>query len=411
MERTIVGLDIGTTKICTLVAQIADNNALRVVGVGVVPALGIRKGVITDVEEAAKAIGAALQKAERVAGCTISDAYVGVGGNHIASQNSKGFAAIGRGDRPVERDDIDRAIEAALAVAVPHNRRIIHTIPRQFAIDGQDGIKNPIGLLGYRLEVEAHLVTGAASSIQNLVRCVEANRIGIADLVLQPLASAEAVLTEDEKNMGVALVDMGGGTTDLAIYMDGSISHTMVIGVGGNHITNDIAVGLRTPFSSAEDVKIRYGHALPQQVESDDRLEIATFGDKSLTTVSRQDVCKIVSNRCDEMLELIGMEIKRAGFDGLLPAGVVLTGGSASLTGIRELAASKLGLPARVGLPRRLHGLVETISSPAYATGVGLLLWGMRAEVTAPDGTERPTGYNGLVERVKDWLKALLPRA
>jgi cell division protein FtsA len=410
LERTIVGIDIGTTKICTLVGQVSENGILRVVGVGVVPSRGLRRGVITDVEEASKAIGESVQKAERVSGYAISQAYVGVAGSHISSQNNRGVVAIGKGDRPIDRDDIERAMESAQAVAVPHNRRIIHSVPREFVVDGQNGIKNPLGLMGFRLEVEAHIVTGAVAAIHNLVRCVELNHIAIAELVLQPLASAEAVLTDEEKNMGVAIVDMGGGTTDVAVYVEGSIWETLVFAVGGNQITNDIAVGLRTPFAAAEDAKIRYANALPATVASSEMIEITSFGDHPLSTFSRRQLCEVVAARTEEMFELIAHEIKRSGFDGLLPAGVVITGGTANLTGMRDVAAQTLRLPVRIGLPRRLQGLSEAISSPAYATSVGLLLWGMREESAALEARPKPAIGGEWYQRLMEWLKVFLPR-
>jgi len=410
LERTIACIDTGTTKICTLVAEIVDGDSLRVIGVGVVPARGLRKGVITDVAEATAAIGESVQKAERVSGHTITRVYVGVGGSHISSQNNKGVVAIGKGDRPVDHDDIERAMESALAVPLAHNRRIIHSIARDFVLDGQDGIKNPIGLLGYRLEVEAHIVTGAISSIQNLQRCVETNQIEIVDMVLQPLASADAVLTEQEKDVGVALVDMGGGTTDLALYTNGSIWETQIFAIGGNHVTNDIAMGLRAPMATAEDIKIRYGSALVEQVPRSEMIEVTTFGAENVTAVRRRDLCSIIADRAQEMLQVIGREVRRSGFEGLLPAGVVLTGGTANLTGLRDLAAETLELPVRVGMPRRLRGLVETISSPAYATSVGLLMWGLRAE-TKSATADVGRGATPWYQAVLDWLKVFLPRA
>ena len=409
MERTIVGIDVGTTKICTLVGEIGESDSLRVTGVGVVPSRGLRKGVITDVEEAAAAIAESVQKAERVAGHTITRAYVGVGGSHISSQNNRGMVAIGKGDRPVDHDDIDRAMEAALAVPVPHNRRIIHSIAREFVLDGQDGVRNPIGLLGFRLEVEAHIVTGAVTSIQNLVRCVEMSQIEVAALVLQPLASADAVLTDEEKDLGVALVDIGGGTTDLALYSHGSIWETQVYAVGGNHLTNDIAVGLRAPMATAEDIKIRYATALPETVDAREMIEVTTFGDEALSTISRRQLAQIVACRTEEMFELIAKEIQRSGFEGLLPAGVVVTGGTAGLSDLKELAADTLQLPVRVGMPRRLRGLVETISSPAYATSVGLLLWGAREELRQ-SASPIPGGSRAWYTSLLEWLKVFIPR-
>ena len=409
MEHMVVAIDVGTSKVCTLVGQISESEVLRVIGVGVSPSRGLRKGVIIDVAEAAKAIGDSIRKAERVSGYALTRAYVGVAGSHIASQNNRGMAAIGRGDRPIDRDDIERAMEQARAIAVPHNRRIIHAIPREFIIDGQDGIKNPIGLMGFRLEVDAHIVTGAATSIQNLVRCVQMNDIEIADLVLHPLASAEAVLTEEEKSMGVALVDMGGGTTDLVMFVEGSICETMVFPVGGNHLTNDIAIGLRTPFATAEDIKIRYANALIGAVDEQEMIEITTFGDKSLAAVPRHILCGITAARTEEMLESVATEIRHSGLDGLLAAGVVLTGGSSELAGLRDLADRLLQLPVRIGMPQRLHGLMETISSAAYATSVGLLLWGMQQEA-ALEQTPEVVGPRGWQERVSGWLRVFLPR-
>ncbi len=410
MERTIVGIDIGTTKVCTLVGLVGDNGLLRVIGVGVVPSRGLHQGVIVDVDEASKAIHESIERAERVSGYPITEAYVGVAGSHISSQNSRGVAAIGRGDRPIDRDDIERALESAQAIAVPHNRRIIHSIPREFSVDGQGGITNPLGLMGFRLEVEAHIVTGAVAAIQNLVHCVQANNINIVELVLQPLASAEAVLTEEEKNMGVAVVDMGGGTTDLAIYVEGSVWGTLVREVGGNNITKDIAVVLRTPFATAEDAKVRYAHAVPSAVGQEEIIEIRTFGEENLTTISRQRLCQVVAARLEDVFELVAREVKRSGFDGLLPAGAVLTGGTANLTGIRDIAARVLQLPVRVGVPRRLHGLIETISNPAYATSVGLLLWGMREEAAVASGGPQAPGGWEWYRRVLEWLRVFLPR-
>jgi len=309
----------------------------------------------------------------------------------------------------VDRDDIDRVMEAALAVPLPHNRRIIHSIAREFIIDGEDGVRNPIGLMGFRLEVEASIVSGAVTSIQNLVKCVEMSQVEIAALVLQPLASAEAVLTDEEKDLGVALVDIGGGTTDLALYTHGSIYETHVYPVGGNHLTNDIAVGLRAPIATAEDIKIRYASALPEMVDQREMIEVTTFGEEPHGDVSRRQLCQIVAYRAEEMFGLVEREIRRLGFDGLLPAGVVVTGGTAALPGLREVAADTLQLPVRIGMPRRLRGLVETISSPAYATSVGLLLWGAREEGRRTVSTRAgaaPHWYSRLIE----WLKVFNPR-
>ena len=411
MPQTVVGIDVGTTKVCTLVGQIDDQGVLSIIGVGVVPANGVRKGVITDMTEATQAIAQSVARAERVSGYAITEAYLGVGGAHISSQNSRGVVAIGRGDRPVDREDIERAMEAAQAVTIPHNRRIIHSIPREFIMDGQDGVKNPLGLMGFRLEVEAHLVTGAATSIQNLVQCVESNQIHVLDLVLQPLASAEAVLTDEEKNMGVAVVDIGGGTIDMAIYVEGSVWETLVIPLGGYHVSNDIAMGLRTPFATAEEIKIRYAHAVPSLVDEGEVIEFASFGDESLSTISRRRVCEIAAERAEEMLDMISQEIRRSGFESLLPAGIVLTGGAANLRGLRHLAVRKLRLPVRVGMPRRLHGLAEAIASPAYATSEGLVVWGVRQQQAVVNSRNSRAMGGTWQERVARWLRVFLPGA
>lgn len=410
MDRIIAGIDVGTNKICTLIGQVTDEQELRVVGVGVVPSRGLKKGVITDVAEATRAIGESVQRAEQVANVTLSEAYVGVGGDHVASQNSRGVVAIGKGDRPVDRDDIERAMDAAQAIAIPHNRRIIHSIPREFIIDGQDGIKNPLGLMGFRLEVEAHIVTGAATLIQNLIGCVEQNQIDVAGLVLQPLASAEAVLTQEEKNMGVALVDLGGGTIDMAIYVEGSVWETIVFSVGGNHITRDIAVGLHTPFGTAEEAKIRYGHAVPAKVGEMERIEIQTFGDNTPRTISRRELCNISALRVHDMFDLVAREVRRSGFDGLLPAGVVITGGTAMMRGLRAVAGERLQLPVRIGMPRSLQGLVEAINSPAYSASVGLLYWGMKEQRATVETASRPLGKGTWYQKLLEWLRVFLPR-
>ncbi len=379
MERIIAGIDVGSTKICTLIGRVGENGLLNVIGMGVVPSRGVRRGVITDVDIATRSIEESVRKAQNMAHYTISEAYLGISGSHISSQNSRGAVSIGRGDRPVDREDIERVMEDAEAIARPHNRRILHTIPREYIIDGQAGIKNPIGLMGYRLEVEAHIVTGSETCIQNLEHCVERNQIKVVESVFQPLASALAVLNEEEGRMGVVLIDIGGGTTDLATYLEGSVWETMVFDLGGNHISNDIALLLRTPFTSAEEAKVRYAHAVPNEVDEAEVIELSVFGHENMAKLSRRELCQIVEARVAEMFSLIARDIKRSGYEDLLPAGIVLTGGTADLRGIREVASRELQMPVRLGTPHRLHGVVEAISNPAYATAVGLLLWGMKA--------------------------------
>ena len=407
MGGTVVGIDVGTTKICTLVGEVDNDDHLRIVGAGVVPSRGLRKGVIVNVEEAAAAISASIEKAERMSGYKIESAYVGVAGSHISSLNTRGVIAIGRGDRPITQEDIDRAMEATQAVAVPHNRQIIHAIPRSFSVDEQEGVRDPTGLIGFRLEVEAHIVTGAVTSLRNLTNCVQATGVGITALVLQPLASAEAVLRADEREMGVVLVDAGGGTVDVAIFIEGSIWHSLVLPVGGNHITNDIAIGLRIPFDLAEELKCRHGHAVPEAVNPEDVVEVRSFGQGGERAVSRQELSTIIEARAEEIFEMVLREIKRSGYDGLLPAGVVLTGGTAELPGLAEVGQRVLGLPVRVGAPADIEGLVESVRGPAYATSVGMLLWGLHHDEPERGRDRRPGGDR--YRRFMGWLREFLP--
>ncbi len=406
MERTVVALDIGTTKICALVAEVGPppENALRIVGVGTVPAKGIRKGVVVNVGEVTAAITEALHRAERTSGYEVASAYVGLAGSHISALNSRGVIAISRGDRGIRPVDVERALEAARAIDIPPNREILHIIPRDFTVDGDAGVRDPIGMQAYRLEVEAHIVTGSTPSIRNLVKCAQNAGIYIDALVLEPLASGESALTDIEREMGVALVDIGGGTTDIAIFIEGSIWHTVVLPTGGEQITNDIAVGLRTPFNVAEEIKIKYGHALSDLVMPEEMVKVAAFGEDGQQQIPRRFLAEIIEARTEEILEMVLKEIKRSGYDGLLPAGVVLCGGTAELPGLRDLTRRVLSLPARIGEPQNLRGLVDTLQSPAFATSVGLLEWGVRHDL--PQQSPKP--QDGTI-KVPGWLKALLP--
>jgi cell division protein FtsA len=409
VEEAIVAIDVGTTKVCTLVAEPSEEAELRIVGVGVSPSRGLRKGVVLDVEQATQAIAESVAKAEKVSGYSIDSACVGVSGSHIVGVNSRGIAAISRGERMIVQDDITRAMDAARAIAMPPSRELLHAIPRAYTVDEQDGVRNPLGLRGFRLEVEAHIVTGASASVHNLVDCVQSAgvRVGMGNLVVQPIAAGEAVLTDAEKDLGVALVDIGGGTTDMAVFIDGSVWHTVVLPVGGNHLTHDLAVGLRTPFMVAESLKTKYGHAIPDFIEPDAVIDAASFGDSSHRSISHSQIAEIINMRVAEILELILREIKRSGYDGLLPAGVVLCGGTAELAGIKQLACDTLGLPVRIGTPRGLEGLVESVRDPAYACTVGLLLWALRY---APDMRNNGSGDgHGVLRRFKDLLRALSP--
>ncbi len=406
MDRTIVALDIGTTKICTLVAEVGPppQELLRIVGVGTVPSRGIRKGVVVNVSEVSAAILDSIRLAERTSGYEIASTYVGLAGAHIDAVNSRGVVAISRGERGIRPIDVERALESARTIDIPHNREILHIIPRGFSVDGDDGVRDPVGMQGYRLEVEAHIVTGATSSIRNLIKCVQNSGIHIDALVLEPLASGGAVLTDIEREMGVVLVDIGGGTTDIAIFIEGSIWHAVVLPTGGEQITNDVAVGLRTPYSTAEVIKVKYGHALPDEIMPQEMIKATVFGEDGRQEIPRQFLAEIIGARVEEILELVLTEIKRSGYDGLLPAGVVLCGGTAELSGIRNLTREVMGLPARIGQPQNLRGLVDTLHSPAFATGVGLLEWGIAQDL--PQSVRQPASYS---LKVPTWLKAFLP--
>ncbi len=408
MERTIVGIDVGTTKICTLVGEATDND-LRIVGVGIAPARGLKKGVVVNVVDAASAIKTSIEKAERSSGYEIARAFVSVSGAHINAINSRGVVGVSRGDKGISGEDVGRALEAARAIAIPQDREVLHVIPRGYTIDGQDGVKEPIGMSGFRLEVEAHIVTGQTSSIHNLLKCVENCNVGVDGLVLNPIASGTAVLTENEKEMGVVLADIGGGTTDIAIFIEGSVWHTTVLAVGGAHITNDVAVGLRVPAEAAEQLKIEHGHARYETIDPTEVVQVKAFGDGGITRVQRRDLAEIIEARAEEIYQLILQEIKRSGYDGLLPAGVVVAGGTAQLRGMRELGRQVLSLPVRIGQPQGISGLIDTVDSPAYATAVGLLLWARdQAEqpVLGPDqDTDRPVWG----ERLSGFFKKLLP--
>src|SRR5574341_76420 len=375
MPTPITALDIGTTKICALVGEITEKGMMRILGAGVAPSRGLRKGVVTDVKETSQAITAAIEQAERFSGLKIEEVYVGIAGAHIQSTNSRGVAAIHSG-RGVTQDDIDRAMEAAEAIAVPQNREIIHAIARGYTLDGQDGIKDPLGMIGFRLEVEAHVVTAAAASIQNLIKAVESAGLKVIDLMLEPIAAADSVLTDAEKEIGVLLADIGGGTTAIAIFIDGSVWHTVVLPIGGINITNDLAVGMRTPFVAAEELKLKYGHADPTTLGDSEMVDVAAFGEEGQRAVSRREISEIVRARVDEICQLILIQVKRSGYDNLLPAGVVLCGGTAQLAGIKAFACQVLQMPVRVGKPREIDGYADRVSSPAFPTSPGLLRWG-----------------------------------
>lgn len=372
----IVGLDIGTTKIAVIVAQRGAGGKVDIIGIGTHPSKGLRKGVVINIEATVNSIQRATEEAELMAGCEIGTVYAGIAGAHIKGFNSHGIVAVK--NKEVSSRDVERVIDAARAVAIPMDREILHILPQEYIVDEQDGIREPLGMSGVRLEAKVHIVTGSVSSAQNIVK--SANRVGlnVADIVLEPLASAEAVLSAEEKELGVAMVDIGGGTTDITVFHAGAIKHTAVLPLGGNHITNDIAAGLRTPCSAAEDVKRRYGCACSTAVQTSETIEVSSTGGREPRVMSRQVLAEIIEPRMEEMLRLVHRELIRSGFDEFLTAGVVLTGGSVLLDGTVELAEQIFGMPVRIGYPTGVGGLVDVVNSPAYATGVGLVLYGAR---------------------------------
>lgn len=409
----IAALDLGTTKTCALIAEVTDAGALRILGAGIAPSRGLRKGIVVDVKEASQSILEAVEQTEKISGFKMQGVYVGIAGAHIESTNSKGVAAIHSG-RGVTQEDIDRAMEAAEAVSIPHNREIIHAIPRGYTLDGQDGVTDPLGMIGFRLEVEAHVVTGAAASIQNLTKAVEGAGLNVVGLVLEPIAAGEAVLTKAEKEMGVLVADIGGGTTDIAIFIDGSIWHTVVLPTGGMHVTNDLAVGLRMPFESAEAIKCHYGHTDPELVPEDQTIEVDAFGDEGRRIIPRREIAEIIRARVDEICSLVLTEVKRSGYDDLLPAGVVLCGGTAQLEGMKGFAREAFQMPVRLGAPRDMEGYTDRLKSPAFATSVGLAAWGWKQceleERTATVQAREDQHKSSTLKDLLGWAKkAFLP--
>lgn len=410
MDDIVVGVDVGTTKICTLVARLEANDDLRIMGVGIEPSEGIRKGVIVDLAATAQAIARSVAKAEQTSGLKIESALLSLAGAHVSSVNSRGV--VGVSGETVDESDVDRALEAARAVAIPPGREIIHVIQRGFSLDGQDGIHQPLGMHGFRLEVEAHVITAASATVENIRQAAASAGVDAVQFVLNPLASAEVVLTDTERQMGVVVCDIGGGTTDLAIYVNGDVWHTMVLAVGGNHLTQDIAHGLRLPLPQAEEAKKQYGHALRSEVLADETFSVSPFGEDQPVRIRRQEMSEIIEARVEEIFDLCLQEIKRSGYDGLLPAGMVLTGGTSLLPGIRALAARTLGMPVRTAQPEKLLGLADRLHSPAYSTSVGLLHWAAAMQGLPELGagrSPRAKGDSQNWDTVKNLLRRLLP--
>ncbi len=411
-HTTIVGIDVGTTKVCTIVAQVQEHGRVHILGVGQAPSKGLDKGVVVNIDDVVNVIATSVEKTERLSGYRIETAFVGVAGRHVSSLNSRGVVAIGNPEYEIGRADVARAVEAAQAIAIPSQREVIHVIPRAYIVDGNEGIRDPVGMSGFRLEVETHIVTGEVMAIQNLIKSVQRAEVEVDDLVLQPLASGEAVLTREDKDRGVVLVDIGGGTTDIAIFIQGGIWHTSVIPVGGIHFTNDLVYVLQTPYNTAEYLKIRYGSAVVEPLDSsssqlDETIEVETLAAGENQTISRRMLNEILSARAEQVIELIYNEIQRSGYNGLLQAGVVLTGGCSQLPHLDTLAREMLGMPVRIGVPTGLAGLADTIDSPPYATSVGLVRWGARHGMGLPDAVSH--GDETIYERFKNWMRAFLP--
>ena len=401
-SNVIVGLDIGTTKTCAIVGEVTEQG-INIVGIGSHPSGGLRKGVVVNIDSTVEAIRQAIEEAEHMSGCEIRSAYVGVAGGHIRGQNSLGIVAV-KG-REVDDEDVQRAIEASKAVAIPSDREILHTLPQSYIVDEQDGIRDPVGMSGVRLEAKVHIVTGTSTSIQNVEKSVIRVGLDVDEIVLEQLASSEAVLSEDEKDLGVALLDIGGGTTDIIVFTEGSIKHTAVIPVGGNYLTSDIATGLRTPVTEAEKIKIRYGCAYMPLIQKDEMIEVPSVGGREAREVSRQILGRIIEPRMEEILNLAYKEIVRSGYEDLLAAGIVITGGTSITEGVIELAEQLFNVPVRRGYPMGIGGLTDVVNSPVYATGVGLIIHGSR-HLTKDDvrkGVEL-NAFGGLIRRIKKWF-------
>jgi cell division protein FtsA len=379
-DPLVVGLDIGTTKICTVVGECVDDQ-VNIIGLGTSPSKGLRKGVVINIESTVQSIKKAVEEAELMAGCHITSVYAGIAGGHIKGINSHGVIAVK--NKEIGSSDVQRVIDAAKAVAIPMDREMIHVIPQEFIVDDQDGIKDPVGMSGVRLEGRVHIVTGAITSAQNIVKCANRAGLDVDDIVLEQLGSSEAVVSQEEKDLGVAIIDIGGGTTDLVIFSNGSIIHTSVFSLAGTHITHDISIGLRTPMEEAEKIKIRYGCSLASMVRKDETIEVPSVGGRKPRVLSRQTLAEIIEPRVEEILTLVHNEMVRMGYGNLVASGVVLTGGSTIMEGIPELAEQVFNLPVRRGTPIGIGGLVDLVNSPMYATGVGLVLFGSKSKASA----------------------------
>ncbi|MCK5092854.1 MAG: cell division protein FtsA [Gammaproteobacteria bacterium] len=401
-KNLIVGLDIGTSKVVAIVGEVNPDHDIEIIGIGSHPSRGLKKGVVVNIESTVQSIQRAVEEAELMAGCQIHSVYAGIAGSHIRSLNSHGIVAIR--DKEVSQSDVERVIDAARAVAIPADQKILHIIPQEFLIDNQEGIQEPVGMSGVRLESKVHMITGAVSAAQNIVKCVRRCGLEVDDIILEQMASSYAVLTEDEKELGVCLVDIGGGTTDIAVFTEGSIRHTAVIPIAGDQVTNDIAVALRTPTQYAEEIKKKYACALTQLASPDETIEVPSVGDRPPRQLARQTLAEVVEPRYEELMILVQAELRRSGFEDLVAAGVVLTGGSSKMEGLIELAEEIFHVPVRLGLPQYVAGLVDVVQNPIYATGVGLLLFGQQNSEHRVHETYS-SGLKGVWGRMKSWFQ------
>jgi len=403
-RNLVVGLDIGTSKVVAIVGEIKSDGALEIIGIGSHPSRGLKKGVVVNIESTVQSIQRAVEEAELMAGCEIHSVYAGIAGSHVRSLNSHGIVAIK--DKEVVQGDVERVIDAAKAVAIPADQKILHVLPQEYIIDSQEGIRDPIGMSGVRLEAKVHIVTGADSAAQNIVKCVQRCGLAVDDIVLEQLASSYAVLTEDEKDLGVCVVDIGGGTTDIAVFGNGAIRHTAVIPIAGDQVTNDIAVSMRTPTQYAEDIKIKYACALSQLANPDETIEVPSVGDRPPRRLARQTLAEIVEPRYEELFGLIRDELRRAGLEEAVATGIVLTGGSAKMEGAVELAEEVFHMPVRLGVPQYVSGLVDVVSNPIHATGVGLLLYAKSTmDLRHTDGPLLAGGMKSIFDRMKAWFQ------
>jgi cell division protein FtsA len=402
-QNLLVGLDIGTSKVVAIVADLTPEGEIDIIGIGSHPSRGLKKGVVVNIESTVLSIQRAVEEAELMAGCQIDSVYAGIAGSHIRSLNSHGIVAIR--DKEVMHADVERVIDAARAVAIPADQKVLHILPQEFLIDDQEGIREPVGMSGVRLEAKVHMVTGAVSAAQNIIKCVRRCGLEVDDVILEQLASSYAVLTEDEKELGVCLVDMGGGTTDIAVFTDGSIRHTAVIPIAGDQVTNDIAVALRTPTQYAEEIKIKYACALTQLASPEENIEVPSVGDRPPRRLARQTLAEVIEPRYEELLTLVQNELRRSGFEEMCAAGIVLTGGTSKMEGVIELAEEIFHMPVRLGVPQHVTGLVDVVRNPIYATGVGLLLYGNQHDSDSQKERKGEWGGKGLWSRMKSWFQ------